>query len=128
MDRAGLVGNDGPTHHGCYDLAYMGAIPNLTIMAPSDEIELKNMVMTCAGIDDAPSVLRYPRGVGYGADKLQNLFGYDLENGEIPTKGVPVEVGKGRIVRRPGGVRALSEESPANGSTDSKLGGGSRGQ
>lgn len=128
LDRAGVVGNDGPTHHGCYDLAYLGCIPNLTIMSPSDEIELRNMVMTCAGIDDGPSVLRYPRGVGYGADKLQNLFGYDLENGEIPAKGTPIEVGKGRIIRRPGGVHALSEESPANGSTDSNLGAGSRGK
>jgi len=105
MDRAGLVGNDGPTHHGCYDLAYMGAIPNLIIMAPSDEIELKNMIMTCAAHDDGPTALRYPRGAGYGADKLQNLFGYELENGEIPAKGSPVLIGRGRIVRRPGGVR-----------------------
>ncbi len=87
LDRAGLVGNDGPTHHGCYDLAYMGCLPNLTIMAPSDEIELRNMVKTCADFDHGPTVLRYPRGNGYGADKLQNLFGYELENDEIPTKG-----------------------------------------
>jgi len=103
MDRAGLVGNDGPTHHGCYDLAYMGTIPNLTIMAPSDEMELRNMIMTCAKFDDGPTVLRYPRGNGYGAEKLQELFGYKLENGEIPAKGTPVEIGKGRIIRRPGG-------------------------
>lgn len=128
LDRAGVVGNDGPTHHGCYDLAYLGCIPNLTIMSPSDEIELRNMVMTCAGFDDGPTVLRYPRGVGYGADKLQDLFGYELEGGEIPTRGVPIEVGKGRLIRLPGGVRSLSEELTANGSTDSKLGGGSRGQ
>ncbi len=87
LDRAGVVGNDGPTHHGCYDLAYMGCIPNLTIMSPSDEIELRNMVATCAAFDDGPTVLRYPRGVGYGAEKLQDLFGYELEDGEIPTKG-----------------------------------------
>lgn len=87
LDRAGLVGNDGPTHHGCYDLAYLGCIPNLTIMSPSDEIELRNMVATCAAFDDGPTVLRYPRGTGYGSDKLQNLFGYELEDGEIPTKG-----------------------------------------
>lgn len=103
MDRAGLVGNDGPTHHGCYDLAYMGAIPNLTIMSPSDEIELRNMMKTCADFDDGPTVLRYPRGNGYGAETLQELFGYELENGEIPAKGVPLEIGKGRIVRSPGG-------------------------
>jgi len=106
MDRAGVVGNDGPTHHGCYDLAYMGCIPNLTIMAPSDEIELKNMMKTCADFDDGPTVLRYPRGNGYGAETLQELFGYDLENGEIPAKGVPLEIGKGRIIRQPGGVNS----------------------
>mmetsp|Transcript_24726 Transcript_24726/g.52430 ORF Transcript_24726/g.52430 Transcript_24726/m.52430 type:complete len:752 (-) Transcript_24726:82-2337(-) len=129
LDRAGVVGNDGPTHHGCYDLAYLGCIPNLTIMSPSDEIELRNMVMTCAEFDDGPTVLRYPRGVGYGAEKLQDLFGYDLENGEIPAKGVPMEIGKGRLIRLPGGVRAMSKQPPANGSSDSKLSGaGSRGQ
>jgi 1-deoxy-D-xylulose-5-phosphate synthase len=104
MDRAGLVGNDGPTHHGCYDLAYMGAIPNLIIMAPSDEIELRNMMSTCAAYDDGPTVLRYPRGSGYGAEKLQNLFGYELEDGEIPSKGSVIPMGTGRIVRRPGGL------------------------
>ena len=87
LDRAGVVGNDGPTHHGCYDLAYMGCIPNLTIMSPSDEIELRNMVATAADFDEGPIVLRYPRGVGYAADKLQTLFGYDLQDGEVPTKG-----------------------------------------
>merc|ERR1719454_2821276 len=66
LDRAGLVGNDGPTHHGSFDLAYMGCIPNLTIMGPSDEIELRNMMKTCADFDDGPTVLRYPRGNGYG--------------------------------------------------------------
>ncbi|KAL3776728.1 hypothetical protein ACHAW5_010651 [Stephanodiscus triporus] len=129
LDRAGVVGNDGPTHHGCYDLAYLGCIPNLTIMSPSDEIELRNMVATCADFDDGPSVLRYPRGVGYGAEKLQNLFGYDLEDGEIPAKGTSIEIGKGRIIRKPGGVRALSEGTVAdNGSSDSRLGPGSRGR
>ena len=87
LDRAGLVGNDGPTHHGCYDLSYLGCIPNLNIMSPSDEIELRNMVATCAAFDDGPTVLRYPRGSGYGPEKLQELFGYELENGEIPSKG-----------------------------------------
>jgi len=128
LDRAGVVGNDGPTHHGCYDLAYLGCIPNLTIMSPSDEMELRNMIMTCADFDDGPTVLRYPRGVGYGPEKLQELFGYELENGEIPSKGTPIEIGKGRIIRLAGGVRALSEEPAANGSTDSKLGAGSRGK
>lgn len=103
LDRAGLVGNDGPTHHGCYDLAYLGCIPNLTIMSPSDEIDLKNMVMTCAAYDSGPTVLRYPRGTGYGSEKLQNVFGYKLQNGEIPEKGELIPIGKGRIIRRPGG-------------------------
>jgi len=97
LDRAGLVGNDGPTHHGCYDLAYLGCIPNLTIMSPSDEIELKNMVATCAAYDDGPTVLRYPRGNGIGLEKLQTLFGYDIQ--EIPEKGTLLPIGKGRIVR-----------------------------
>jgi 1-deoxy-D-xylulose-5-phosphate synthase len=87
LDRAGVVGNDGPTHHGCYDLAYMACIPNLTIMAPSDEIELRNMMKTCVDFDDGPTVLRYPRGNGYGAETLTDLFGYELKNGEIPSKG-----------------------------------------
>lgn len=111
LDRAGLVGNDGPTHHGCYDLAYMGCIPNLIIMAPSDEIELRNMVATCAACDDAPTVLRYPRGNGYGAEKLQSLFGYELENGEVPTKGTPLEIGKGRIIRRPSASRGREKQN-----------------
>eukprot|EP00529_Nitzschia_sp_RCC80_P014597 CAMPEP_0113451108 /NCGR_PEP_ID=MMETSP0014_2-20120614/6171_1 /TAXON_ID=2857 /ORGANISM="Nitzschia sp." /LENGTH=751 /DNA_ID=CAMNT_0000342459 /DNA_START=787 /DNA_END=3042 /DNA_ORIENTATION=+ /assembly_acc=CAM_ASM_000159 len=104
LDRGGFVGNDGPTHHGCYDLAYMGCIPNLTIMSPSDEIELKNMVMTCAAFDDGPTVLRYPRGTGYGAEKLQSKFGYNLENDEIPAKGEIIPIGKGRIIRGAGGM------------------------
>ena len=102
LDRAGLVGNDGPTHHGVYDLSYLGCIPNLTIMAPSDEIELKNMIMTQAAYDDGPTVMRYPRGTGYGAEKLQSLFGYKLENDEIPAKGEIIPIGKGRIIRKPG--------------------------
>ena len=103
LDRAGLVGNDGPTHHGVYDLSYLGCIPNLIIMAPSDEIELRNMIKTQADCDDGPTVCRYPRGTGYGAETLKNLFGYQLENDEVPTKGEPIPIGKGRIIRRPGG-------------------------
>ena len=103
LDRAGLVGNDGPTHHGVYDLSYLGCIPNLIIMAPSDEIELRNMIKTQADYDDGPTVCRYPRGTGYGAETLKNLFGYQLENDEVPTKGEPIPIGKGRIIRRPGG-------------------------
>jgi 1-deoxy-D-xylulose-5-phosphate synthase len=103
LDRAGLVGNDGPTHHGCYDLSYMGCIPNLIIMAPSDEVELRNMVATQAAFNDGPTVLRYPRGTGYGLETLKNTFGYTFEGDEIPTKGEVLPIGKGRIVRRPGG-------------------------
>lgn len=110
LDRAGLVGNDGPTHHGCYDLAYLGCIPNLTIMAPSDEIELKNMVMTCADFGDGPTVLRYPRGTGYGAEKLQKLFGYELENDEIPAKGEIIPIGKGRVIREPDSSRGTDKK------------------
>jgi 1-deoxy-D-xylulose-5-phosphate synthase len=142
LDRAGFVGNDGPTHHGCYDLSYLGCIPNLTIMAPSDEIELRNMVKTCADFDDGPTVLRYPRGTGYGAEKLQSLFGYKLKNDEIPAKGKtgvsfsfqislfefivvlvtnesfyfslsgePIPIGKGRIIRGPGGLNNRQSSS-----------------
>lgn len=98
LDRAGLVGNDGPTHHGTFDLAYMGCLPDLVIMAPSDEVELMNMVRTAHGIDDLPSVLRYPRGTGYGLETLNNLFGYNLE--AMPEEGVTLEIGKGRVVRK----------------------------
>ena len=59
LDRAGLVGNDGPTHHGTFDLAYMGCLPDIVIMAPSDELELMHMTATAHGIDDLPSVLRW---------------------------------------------------------------------
>lgn len=103
LDRAGLVGNDGPTHHGCYDLSYLGCIPNLVIMAPSDEVELKHMIMTQAAYDDGPSVCRYPRGTGYGLDQLRSLFGYNLTPDEYHAKGQVLPMGKGRIIRRPGG-------------------------
>jgi len=109
LDRAGFVGNDGPTHHGCYDLAYMGCIPNLTIMAPSDEIDLINMIATCVDFDDGPTVLRYPRGTGYGAERLQNTFGYELENGEMPARGTIIPIGKGRVIRRPDPTRGRSK-------------------
>merc|ERR1719446_1766203 len=74
LDRAGLVGNDGPTHHGAYDLAYLGCIPNMLICAPSDEVELKHMVQTIYEIDDKPTALRYPRGSALGIEKLNALF------------------------------------------------------
>jgi 1-deoxy-D-xylulose-5-phosphate synthase len=109
LDRAGLVGNDGPTHHGCYDLSYLGCIPNLIIMAPSDEIELRHMVKTCADYNDGPTVLRYPRGTGYGIEKLQSFFGYQIVDEELP-KAVPLPIGQGRIIRFPGGTLAMQSK------------------
>eukprot|EP00178_Gracilaria_changii_P006872 TRINITY_DN2225_c0_g1_i1.p1 TRINITY_DN2225_c0_g1~~TRINITY_DN2225_c0_g1_i1.p1 ORF type:complete len:746 (-),score=139.99 TRINITY_DN2225_c0_g1_i1:8104-10341(-) len=104
LDRAGLVGNDGPTHHGTFDLAYIGCIPHMTIMAPSDETELQNMVATALKIDDAPSVVRYPRGVGVGLDVINSKFGGNFL--EMPTKGYAVPIGRGRIIRRVGSSSA----------------------
>ncbi|KAG6520305.1 hypothetical protein ZIOFF_017353 [Zingiber officinale] len=86
MDRAGLVGADGPTHCGAFDVTYMACLPNMIVMAPSDEAELFHMVATAAAIDDRPSCLRYPRGNGIGVP---------LPAGN---KGVPLEIGKGRIM------------------------------
>jgi 1-deoxy-D-xylulose-5-phosphate synthase len=97
VDRAGYVGNDGSTHHGTFDLSFLGAIPNMVIMAPSEEVDLVNMVRTAHDHDSGPSVVRYPRGSGYGLKTLNSLFGYDLE--ELPTEGTVLEIGKGRIVR-----------------------------
>merc|ERR1719387_155587 len=97
VDRAGYVGNDGSTHHGTFDLSYLGAIPNMVIMAPSDEVELVNMVRTAHDIDSGPSVVRYPRGSGYGLQTLNNLFRYDLK--ALPQQGTVVPIGKGRVVR-----------------------------
>ncbi|KAF8090254.1 hypothetical protein N665_0482s0046 [Sinapis alba] len=87
MDRAGLVGADGPTHCGAFDVTFMACLPNMIVMAPSDEAELFNMVATAAAIDDRPSCFRYPRGNGIGVS---------LPPGN---KGVPLEVGKGRVLR-----------------------------
>ncbi|HWK97810.1 MAG TPA: 1-deoxy-D-xylulose-5-phosphate synthase [Pseudolabrys sp.] len=94
IDRAGLVGADGPTHAGAFDTAYLGCLPHMVLMAASDEAELTNMVATCAAIDDRPSAVRYPRGEGTGAI--------------IPAQGVPLEIGKGRIVREGHKVALLS--------------------
>ena len=94
LDRAGLVGADGATHAGSFDLAYLSCLPDFVIMAPSDEAELKNMVATAADIGDRPSALRYPRGDGYGV--------------EMPAEGTPFEIGKGRIVREGSAVAVLS--------------------
>ncbi len=88
MDRAGLVGADGATHAGAFDLAYLCCLPNMTVMAASDEAELVHMVATLHAHDGGPSALRYPRGEGVGVD--------------LPEKGEVLEIGKGRIVRRAG--------------------------
>ena len=85
LDRAGLVGADGPTHAGSFDVAYLGCLPNFVVMAAADEAELVHMVATAAAIDDRPSALRYPRGEGLGVP--------------MPTEGKPLEIGKGRILR-----------------------------
>ena len=94
LDRAGLVGADGPTHAGSFDLAYLGCLPNFVIMAAADEAELVHMVATQVAIDDRPSALRYPRGEGVGV--------------EMPEVGVPLEIGKGRIMREGKRVAILS--------------------
>jgi 1-deoxy-D-xylulose-5-phosphate synthase len=86
LDRAGLVGADGPTHCGAFDVAYMACLPNMVVMAPADEAELMHMVATAAAIDDRPSCFRFPRGNGVGAA---------LPAGN---KGTPLEVGKGRVL------------------------------
>lgn len=87
MDRAGLVGADGPTHCGSFDVTFMACLPNMIVMAPSDETELFHMVATAAAIDDRPSCFRYPRGNGIGT--------------ELPpgNKGTPLEIGRGRILK-----------------------------
>nr|QEV81815.1 1-deoxy-D-xylulose-5-phosphate synthase decarboxylase [Prunella vulgaris] len=86
LDRAGLVGADGPTHCGSFDVTYMACLPNMVVMAPSDEAELMHMVATAAAIDDRPSCFRFPRGNGVGAVLPLN------------NKGTPMEIGKGRIL------------------------------
>lgn len=94
MDRAGLVGADGCTHAGAFDTAYLGCLPNMVLMAASDEAELTHMVATAAAYNDGPIALRYPRGEGTGAD--------------IPAQGEVLEIGKGRIVREGTDVAILS--------------------
>jgi 1-deoxy-D-xylulose-5-phosphate synthase len=97
IDRAGLVGNDGPTHHGSFDLTYLGCMPGLVIMAPAEEVDLMNMVATAAAIDDKPSVVRYPRGTGYGLEKLNDALGLGLA--ALPEGGTVLPIGKGRIIK-----------------------------
>jgi 1-deoxy-D-xylulose-5-phosphate synthase len=94
IDRAGLVGADGPTHAGSFDLAYLGCLPNFVLMAAADEAELVHMVATAAAIDDRPSAFRYPRGEGSGV--------------EMPAVGVPFEIGRGRVLREGSKVAILS--------------------
>ncbi|KAK7307274.1 hypothetical protein VNO77_40184 [Canavalia gladiata] len=86
VDRAGLTGADGATHCGAFDITYMACLPNMVVMAPSDEAELMHMVATAAAIDDRPSCFRFPRGNGIGVSVPLN------------NKGTPLEIGKGRIL------------------------------
>jgi 1-deoxy-D-xylulose-5-phosphate synthase len=94
MDRAGLVGADGATHAGSFDLAYLGCLPNMVIMAPSDEAELVHSVATSMQINDRPSALRYPRGEGTGV--------------ALPVAGSPWTIGRGRILREGNNIAILS--------------------
>ena len=94
LDRAGLVGADGPTHAGSFDLAYLGCLPDFVIMAAADEAELRHMIATQVAIDDRPSALRYPRGEGTGV--------------ELPAEGLVLPIGKGRILREGTSVAILS--------------------
>ncbi len=94
IDRAGLVGADGPTHAGSFDVTYLSCLPNFVVMAAADEAELRHMVATAVAIDDRPSAFRYPRGEGVGID--------------MPEIGVPLEIGKGRIVREGASIALLS--------------------
>ncbi|MGH6828440.1 MAG: transketolase C-terminal domain-containing protein, partial [Rhizomicrobium sp.] len=94
MDRAGLVGADGPTHAGSFDLAYLGTLPNFVLMAPADEAELVHMIATAAGIHDRPSAIRYPRGEGTGVVR--------------PAEGVRLPIGKGRLIREGSSIAILS--------------------
>ncbi len=95
LDRAGLVGADGATHAGAYDIAYLGCIPQMVLMAPADEAELAHMVATAAAHDDGPIAFRFPRGEGFG--KV-----------EVPARGTPIEIGKGRVLREGTSVALLS--------------------
>lgn len=94
IDRAGLVGADGPTHAGAFDLAYLCTLPNMMVMAASDEAELVHMTATARAYDEGPCAFRFPRGEGVGVD--------------MPEEGVPLEIGKGRILREGSSVALLS--------------------
>jgi 1-deoxy-D-xylulose-5-phosphate synthase len=95
LDRAGLVGADGATHAGAYDIAYLGCIPQMVLMAPADEVELAHMVATSAAFDDGPIAFRFPRGEGFG-------------QAEVPARGTPIEIGRGRVLREGTTVALLS--------------------
>ncbi|MBA1158260.1 1-deoxy-D-xylulose-5-phosphate synthase [Microvirga mediterraneensis] len=94
LDRAGLVGADGATHAGSFDVAYLGCLPNMVVMAAADEAELVHMVATAAAHDSGPIAFRYPRGEGVGVD--------------MPEKGIPLTIGKGRIVKEGSRIALLS--------------------
>jgi 1-deoxy-D-xylulose-5-phosphate synthase len=94
IDRAGLVGADGATHAGSFDVAFMANLPGMVVMAAADEAELVHMVATAAAYDEGPSAFRYPRGDGVGVD--------------MPERGQPLEIGRGRVMREGGRVALLS--------------------
>ena len=94
MDRAGMVGADGVTHQGSFDIAYLGCLPGFVLMAPADEAELMHMVATAVQIDDRPSGIRYPRGEGTGV--------------ALPERGTALPIGKGRVLREGSKVAILS--------------------
>jgi 1-deoxy-D-xylulose-5-phosphate synthase len=94
LDRAGLVGADGATHAGIFDIAYLGCLPGMVLMAPSDELELMHAVATAASLDDGPSAFRYPRGEGLGL--------------ALPERGEVLAVGRGRVVSEGGRVALLA--------------------
>jgi len=94
IDRAGLVGADGATHAGAFDVAFLACLPNMTVMAAADEAELVHMVATCAVHDSGPIAVRYPRGEGVGV--------------EMPERGEPLEIGKGRVLREGSRIAILS--------------------
>ncbi|WP_322867224.1 1-deoxy-D-xylulose-5-phosphate synthase [Aquicoccus sp. G2-2] len=94
IDRAGLVGADGATHAGAFDIGYMACLPNMVVMAAADEAELKHMVATAAAHDSGPIAFRYPRGEGAGV--------------EMPEQAVPLEIGRGRMIREGKRVAILS--------------------
>ena len=98
IDRAGLVGADGPTHAGSFDITYLSTLPNFVVMAASDEAELVKMINTSVNINDRPSAFRYPRGNGVGL--------------ELPTLSETLEIGKGRVIKEGKKVALLNFGTP----------------